>query len=274
MKIAIVTDMEGVAGVVNFEDWTFGQSRYYERGKEYLTHEVNAAIDGFFAAGATEIVVLDAHGSGAIDTMLLDERVFLSRGWYIPHHHFGLDEGYDALAFVGQHAKSGSLYAHLCHTGDTIVLEYEMNGISVGEFGELAAIAGFFGTPTIFGSGDQAFTEEAKALMPHVHTVSVKVGVNKESGDELDKDSYERHATGAKHIHPKRSRALIREASEKALRDFIANRDKYPPFKLEPPFVLEQWLRPHGDQKAYKTTRRHDTDIVAMYKMPMEIEYM
>lgn len=81
MKIYIMTDMEGVAGVIDRENYVMFESRYYELGKELLTKEVNAAIEGFFEAGAREILVADGHGSGAINQLLLDPRVDLIRGF-------------------------------------------------------------------------------------------------------------------------------------------------------------------------------------------------
>jgi len=274
MKIGIMTDMEGVAGIINYEDWVLPGGRYYERGKEFLTEEVNAAIDGFYSAGATEIteiIVIDGHGAGGIDPWLLDERAQLSRGWGV-YHQFGLNNGFDAVAWIGQHAKAGSLFAHIAHSGSHYVLENKINGISMGEFGECAAIGGFYGASAIFGSGDRAFTEEAKALIPHIHTVEVKYGVNPNDGSECDMESYARHALGAVHIHPKRARALIREAAENALRDFAENREKYPPLRLEPPYTVETWFRKNGENPPHKITRRHDSDIVAMYSAPAERE--
>jgi len=268
MKIAIMTDMEGVAGIMNSEDWVLPHGRYYERGKELLTEETNAAIDGFFAAGATEIVVIDGHGAGGIDPWLLDERAKLSRGWGV-YHQFGLNAGFDALAWVGQHAKAGALLAHIAHTGSQNVLENKINGISMGEFGECAAIGGFYGAPAIFGSGDEAFVKEAKSIVPHIHAVANKCGVNQNDGADLDTKAYSANSLGAVHMHPKRSRAQIREASEYSLKSFYANRESYPPFRLNPPYVLETWFRKDGDNLPYKITRRHDTDIVAMYGAPV-----
>ena len=74
MKIAIMTDCEGVAGVINSTDWIHPDSKYYEKTKVLLTEEVNAAIRGLYDAGATETVVIDAHGPGAINIELLDKR--------------------------------------------------------------------------------------------------------------------------------------------------------------------------------------------------------
>jgi len=271
MKIAIMTDMEGVAGMINIEDWVLPTGSYYERGKAFLTEETNAAIDGFFAAGATEIIVIDGHGVGGIDPWLLDERAMLSRGWGV-YHEFGLNADFDALAWVGQHAKAGSLFAHIAHSGSHYVLENKINGSSMGEFGECAAIGGFYGASAIFGSGDRAFTEEAKTLTPHIHTVAVKYGVNPDDGAKCDVKAYASHALGAVHMHPRRARALIREAAENALRSFAADREKYPPLRLNPPYVVETWFRANGDNPPYKITKRHDSDIVAMYSAPAERE--
>ena len=71
MKIMIMTDMEGCAGILNHDDWVMPEGRYYEKGKRLLTEEVNAALAGFFEAGAGEVVVVDGHGYGGIDPELL-----------------------------------------------------------------------------------------------------------------------------------------------------------------------------------------------------------
>ena len=81
MKLYLMTDLEGVAGVMNFEDWCTPGTRYYELAKEFLTLEVNAAVEGFFEGGAAEITVADGHGPGAISPKVLDRRVELMRGW-------------------------------------------------------------------------------------------------------------------------------------------------------------------------------------------------
>ena len=127
MRIALMTDLEGVAGVRNFDDWCNPDSRYYETGRRFLTEEVNAAIRGFFDAGADEIVVVDGHGAGAINIELLDERAELSRGWGV-YHQFGLNDNFDALAFVGQHAKAGTVKSHLTHTGMPNTYDLQING--------------------------------------------------------------------------------------------------------------------------------------------------
>ena len=270
MKIAIMTDMEGVAGVVNFRDWVFPEGRYYEQGKRLLTEETNAAIEGFFAAGADEITVIDGHGAGGIDPVLLDERAEYSRGWGV-FHQFGLNDGFDAVAWVGQHAKAGTKLAHMPHTGSTNVLEYRFNGISMGEFGKCAAIAGFYGTPVLFGAGDRAFTEEARALIPQIHTVAVKRGVTLDDGADCSDREYENHNLGAVHLHHNRACALIREGARRALEDFLAHRENYRPFCPAPPFVSETWFRREKDCPARYVVQRHDSDLVAVFSAPCEV---
>lgn len=264
MHIAIITDMEGTAGVINLRDWCLRESRYYEEGKLLATEEVNAAVRGFFAAGAHEITIIDGHGYGGICPYALDERVYYSRGWAVPHQ-FGLNAGYDAIAWVGQHAKAGTKKAHLAHTGSMDALDMKINGISMGEFGEIAAIAGFYGVPAIFGSGDRAFCEEAKALLPQVHTVDVKYGVTLDDGADCTEEEYIDHNAGAVHLHPKRARALIEEGACRALRDFLARPENYRPFVLEAPYIHELWIRPSKTQRGYKLTRQHEEDLVALY---------
>ena len=108
MKIYIMTDLEGPAGVLNRNDWVHLGSPYYEKAKMLLTKEVNAAIRGFFNAGATEILVSDGHGSGGIQPELLDKRALLLRG-YPTGYPCELTEEYDCVAWIGQHAKAGAI---------------------------------------------------------------------------------------------------------------------------------------------------------------------
>ena len=216
MRIYVMTDLEGVAGVINFEDWCTPKSRYYETAKMLLTEEVNAAVDGFFTAGATAITVADGHGHGAINPVLLDPRVELLRGWPAGWPLL-LDSSYDAVSFVGQHAKAGTEYAHLAHTQGFSYLDLSVNGASIGELGQFAMCASELGVPVIFCSGDQALCHEARELLPCVETVAVKRGTTQGRGDELDSEAYACRNTSAIHLHPTRARAAIREVAERAV---------------------------------------------------------
>ena len=99
MKIMIMTDMEGVAGILNHDDWVMPEGLFYLQGRRLLTEEINAAVSGFFDGGAEEVLVIDGHGKGGIDPELLDERALLSRGRREKVWPRGLDDSFAGLAF-------------------------------------------------------------------------------------------------------------------------------------------------------------------------------
>lgn len=262
-----MTDMEGVCGVINFHDWVTPGGRYYEEGKKLLTMEVNAAVEGFFSAGATEIRIIDAHGSGGINQSVLDNRTYLVRGCSGPWP-FTLDSSFDAIAWIGQHAKAGTEYAHLAHTQSMETIEYKINGISVGEFGQLAMCGSYLGVYSIFGSGDEAFTIEAQELVKGIETVSVKSGLMPGSGDECDTESYTKRNNAAIHMHPERARKLIRDGAEKALVRFINDKKSFQLLELKPPFKAEGVCRAEGYKPVYRTISEHPDDLIKMLNSP------
>ena len=271
MRISIMTDIEGCAGIINSDDWCKPAGRYYEKGKRLLTEETNACIRGFFDAGADEVVVMDGHGAGAIDTLLLDERAEYSRGWAV-NWQFGLNDGFDAFAIVGQHAKAGTVGSHITHSNNMRVIDSTINRVSVGEYGECVYISGFYGTPVIFASGERAFCAEAKALTPWVHIAETKYGVTADNGRDLDFEAYRTHNLGAVHVHPTVARERIYKAAKAALEDFIKNPEKFPPLCPEKPFTREVWYRRSGTEPGFKTVQSHAEDIIGMFNAP-EIVY-
>jgi D-amino peptidase len=260
MKIYIVTDMEGVSGVVNFDDWAFPQGRYYDEGKKLLALEVNAAIDGFFTAGATEILVSDLHGYGGVNNLLLDPRALYLRGPMPGPYPLMIDDSYDAIAFVGQHAKAGTEFAQMAHTGGLNVIDYTINGISVGEFGQIVMLAASFGVRTIFGSGDEAFEKEAAELVGGIETVSVKRGIMPGSGDEYNTEGYQLRNNGAIHMHPDKAREQIRKGAEKALKRFAENKEQFALIAPKVPIMREVSYRSWGARPAYTDKSEH-TDM-------------
>jgi len=253
MRVYLMTDLEGVAGVMNSTDWIYPDSRYYETGREFLTKEVNAAVDGFFAAGADEVVVEDGHGAGAINIALLDPRAKLQRGWNVNGAWpFGMDRcKFDVMAHVGQHPKAGTEYGHICHTGNFNVIDYRVNGHSVGEFGECVFMGAQYGITPIFASGCLAFTKEAEALVPGIETVAVKEGVQPGSGDDCTAESYERRNWGAVHLQPEEARRRIRQGAEKALKRFLENPESFTIPKIEAPFSKQVTYRQMNGQMRY-----------------------
>jgi D-amino peptidase len=263
MRVYMMTDLEGVAGVLNFQEWTGPGKPYYEMAREFLTLEVNAAVDGLLEGGATEILVMDAHGPGAINVKLLDPRVEVQRGWSDPVWPLCLDKSFDFVVWVGQHAKACTEYGHLCHTQSLAYIDESVNGISIGEFGELAMCASELGVRAIFGSGDAAFAKEAQTLVPGIEAVAVKWGVKPGSGEDLDEEAYGRHTASARHLHPVRARRLIREGALRAIQR--ARREEFGIIPLKAPFARVIKLRPN-QERPKKTIARmsHPTSFIGV----------
>jgi len=264
-----MTDAEGVSGVLNFEDWCVPAGRYYEQMKELLTREVNAAIEGFCAAGVIEIIVADGHGAGAINLPLLDSRAKYLRG-FATGWPLLLDKSFDAIAWVGQHAKAGAEFAHLPHTQGCNYIDLSVNGVSIGEFGQMAMCASELGVPAIFLSGDRAACLEAKALVPGIETVEVKCGTTPGSGDQCDMDEYAIRNRSAIHIHPEKVRSLIRAGAENAIRRF--KKEKFGIIRMTPPYHLKAAFRKMKNREPETATAYHATSFIELMNMKWDIK--
>lgn len=136
-KVFISVDMEGITGVVNWEDVS-RTGKDYDYFRRIMTLETNAAIEGALAAGATEIVVRDSHGSARnILPDLLNENARLLRDWSGGPLVMmeGIDESFHAVMFIGYHAKAGTPDALLDHTSSGNVTDVSINGVSLPEAG-------------------------------------------------------------------------------------------------------------------------------------------
>lgn len=178
MKVFVCADLEGVGCVVRSEHTSPG-GREYERARRFFTIEVNAAVDAACAAGAREVLVADSHNVGLnLLPELLDERARLVMGGPRPLAMLeGVQEGYDAVLFVGAHVMSGTPDAAIPHIFHGRVAELRVNGLRVGEMGLNALLAGHYNAPVVFVSGDEAACAEAKELLPGVVCAAVKRGV-------------------------------------------------------------------------------------------------
>lgn len=177
MKILIAADMEGITGVVHWEQVDTGHAEY-NRFRRLMTGDVNAAIRGAFEGGATEVLVTDGHAYGRnILIEELDPRAHLNSGSISPLSMVqGVENGVDGVIFVGYHARIGSQNAVLEHTwSDERVYNLYINGELFGEIGLNASISGHFGAPVIMISGDQTACAEAAALLGEVETAVVKI---------------------------------------------------------------------------------------------------
>ena len=220
LKVLISADMEGVGGVSTWTVQANSKGREYEKFRVLMTKEVNAAVEGAFEAGATEVVVGDSHGDAQnIDVELLDKRARLIRAWPRPLGMMqGIDATFGAVVFVGYHAAEGRAAATLSHSFSGTI-EVALDGVTVPEAGFNAAIAGDFGVPVVFLSGDQTICEDARKLLGPIETAVVK------------------EATGfysAEMIHPEEAQKRIREG----VRRGVERRLEIKPYRIAHPVTL------------------------------------
>ncbi len=180
-RIFMTTDIEGVGGVNNWNEQTAPGQRRFEESRRLLTAEVNAAVQGALDAGASEVVIWDGHGGSrtlSVEDMLPGAR--LIQGEPTPPDFYMGEGHFDGLIIMGQHAKAGA-HGLLAHSQSRNVKDITINGRSVGEAGQEAAIAGYFKIPVIMLSGDQAACDEILAIQPKAETIATKRLVGKGS---------------------------------------------------------------------------------------------
>jgi D-amino peptidase len=203
MRVLISADAEGVTGITNTDEMLYGKP-YYEFMRDMMTADVNAAIEGAFAGGATEVVVNDSHWTMTnVKIESLDPRADLIKGF---HKHLCMVEGVqeaDAVFFLGYHCRTGDSDGVGNETilGREIV-EIRMNGRPVGESEINAAVCGDFGVPVIFASGDHLYERELRETLP-----DVEFGLTKYALDRWT----------ARLLSQERARANIRAAAERAV---------------------------------------------------------
>src|SRR4051794_3788854 len=171
VKVFIVSDMEGVAGIVRWQQ-TSGGHAMYEEGRRLYTGEINAAVRGAKAAGATEIVVMDCHGAGegrTFNSLIPDELdpacEFVVQNEWTEYTEF-LEGGVDAALFVAMHAMAGTRDGVLAHTvSGSSWWRLRFNGVEGGETGINAALCGAWGCPVLLVTGDEASCREGRALL-------------------------------------------------------------------------------------------------------------
>ena len=220
MRVFVSADMEGVTGVTHPQDVIPGRSQY-ERFRRFLTNDVNAAIEGAAAAGATEFLVNEAH-DGMRNVLLeeLDERAELIVGSRKP---LSMMQGFgeaDVAFFVGYHARAGA-EGVLSHTfnAPAVVSAVELNGEPCSEARMNAALAGLSGIPVGLVTGDDLTCAEAESLYPGVRTARVKTAVDRYT---------------ARCLHPNAALGRIRGAAE----DAVSNPGDLAPYAPEPPYTF------------------------------------
>lgn len=204
MKIFISSDMEGTAGVVEWEQCRAAGPDYgYYRG--LLQGEVNAAIEGALAAGARQFLVNDSHGRMAnlLPDALAGNARYLS-GRHKPLYMMqGLDSSFDGVFFVSYHGSMSAPRAALSHTYNPLAIsEVRLNGTVTGESGINALVALGHGVPVLLVTGDSTTAAELAPFCPGARAAAVKESLGRFAADSM---------------HPADARELIRETARAAV---------------------------------------------------------
>lgn len=222
IKILISVDMEGLAGVVTEQQ--LGPAGFeYNRFREFMTNEALAAIEGARQSGATEIVVVDAHGNG--QNLLIEKLpndVKLIRSWPRKNHMVsGIDESFDGVMLIGYHSSTTNMEGVRAHTFSSAKLtNVSINEKPVSEGIWAAMVTGHYNVPVILISGDNIATKETKDFVGDMETAVVK-------------EAYGFHS--AKSLTPAAACQVIKEASAKAVKRI----KDFKPYKVTTPVTLD-----------------------------------
>jgi len=223
VRVHISADMEGITGVTGHNDVDPGQPAY-ERFRKLLTADVNAAVQGAFEGGATDVVVNEAHdGMRNILIEDLHERAEMISGLHKPLDMMEGVQNCDLTFFIGYHARAGEVGV-LAHTLFGTFASVELNGEPASEARLCATLAGLHGVPVGLVSGDDVICAEAEKLFPGVKTAIVKEAI----------DTFSARCLG-----PRAAAERIRTAARLA----AAECDKLEPYRIDPPFTVRLTLR-------------------------------
>jgi D-amino peptidase len=262
VKLLIASDMEGVSGVV---DWNHvdPSKPEYARFRKVMTANVNAAVEGAFRRGATEIIVCDSHNTSTnILIEELDPRVSaLNSGFRTDVLMVqGVDQ-VDAAIFLSFHARNDTPNAILCHTFTLSVGNLWLNGRLAGEIGVNAAICGHYDVPVLMVSSDLAGCREAEDWIPGVETAVLKRANGRYAAECLP---------------PEKAQELITTAAEKAVLNFLQGKAPKPvkvgsPVKMvlqfthvneaDGPSILPEYIRLDATRLEFE-----GTDILEAYQ--------
>lgn len=247
MKVYISVDIEGVTGITHWHEAEIGQPGY-ETFRDQMTAEAAAAAEGALAAGATEVVMKDAHWTARnLIPSRLPEPVRLIRGWSGDPRCMidEIDASFDALVLVGYHSGASCGGNPLAHTITGKAFRVLLNGKAVSEYRLHSLLAAEIGVPTVFLAGDALLCDSARAAQPGIHTVATNTG----------------KGAATVSIHPARAVTAIRSGVEAALTDRAA----HTPLALSDRYELELWFDKNEDAFAasfYPGARLHDPHAI------------
>ena len=222
LRVLVSVDMEGIAGTVTGDQ--LGPTGFeYGRFRDFMTREAVAAVTAARAAGATEVIVADAHGNG--ENLLIEQfpaDVRLIRSWPRPLGMVaGVDQQVDAVIFIGYHASTNNPSGVRAHTFSSATLtRVALNGQNVSEGSWAAAIAGQFGVPVIMMSGDDAAIAEVRGAIGNIEAAETKRTLGFHSAMTLT---------------PQASSDLITQRVKAAM----ARRAEFKPYRVSTPVTVE-----------------------------------
>jgi D-amino peptidase len=222
LRVLISVDMEGVVGTVTGDQ--LGPTGFeYGRFRDFMTREALAAVTAARGAGATDVIVTDAHGNGEnllIEQFPADVRVI--RSW--PRQLgmvAGVDQQVDAVIFIGYHASTNNVKGVRAHTFSSATLtRVALNGVNVSEGSWAAAIAGHFNAPVIMISGDDAAIAEVRSAVGNIEAAETKRTLGFHSAMSLT---------------PQASYELIAARVKAAM----ARRSEFKPYKVTTPVTVD-----------------------------------
>ena len=267
MKIFISSDMEGTAGVVDWDQCRPGHQDY-EHYRALLQDEVNAAIEGATAAGGPhEFLVNDSHGRMA---NLRPEGLAAEAGYLSGRHKplymmQGLDESFDAVFFVSYHGSASGGPATLSHTyNPAAIAEVRLNGVLAGESGINSLVAVGHGVPVVLVTGDQTTAAELRPYWPEARAAVVKQSVSRFAAESL---------------HPARARRLIAQTAKEVVEALSRRAGPAPTARIELPATLTvrlrnpdlaemaTWLeRVEPDERDQTVVHLSDSDPIRLYR--------
>jgi D-amino peptidase len=271
MKVWISFDLEGVAGIVDWDQCRPSGGPKYAVGCALLLDEVNAAIEGALAGGATQVLLNDSHGAMAnLDPRLVAGGARMIAGRHKPLYMAeGLDGTADAAFLVGYHGSISGRPSTLSHTyNPEVIAAARLNGEAVGESGINALVAAHHRVPIALVTGDAVTWTETQPFAPEAEHVVTKSSITRFAADSL---------------HPADSCRLIRAAAEQAVRRVAA--DVVRPPRIARPATLEldlqtgdmaevaSWVR-GVERLAERTVGIRDDDLLRLYSAFVAVTYI
>ena len=237
MKVFVSVDMEGISGLVRWQD-VIRDGMDYQRNRRLMTQDANAAVAGAFEGGAREVVVEENHGVEDLCDLVIDEvdprcRVVRGAGRPTATTMAGLAADAGVVLLVGHHARAGSFPGIMAHT--VSYNEFRSVRVAGRECGEpeiFAIRAGELGVPVGLVSGDQVVIDQLRARVPQAEGIEVKRALSNVAGDV---------------IPPARAREALRAGARRAVER--ARAGELVPYRGEPaPYEIEVELRqPPGE---------------------------